>query len=210
MQRRCTKVDPEVGPDDHENSKDDDGDIVQSHVVEGFRKAEPGIGNIHAHKDGSTNHGEVDEIGPTDQPKRDQMMRNELVVILPWLFQPQQHDQRLLEPEGKLKKVVKFELAPHLPMRILEPKMLEIKPPAILETHDVQSQRSSASPVQNCITLFREPSLFSLAFDPPPFCKGLEDVQRRRLSQEREDDDVEHEEEQVVVAFLVSSFEALC
>lgn len=139
MQRRCTKVDPKVGPDDHENGKNNDGDIVQSHVVEGFGETEPGIRDVHAHEYSSADHGEVDKIRPTDQPKCDEMMRNQLVVILSRLLQPQQHNQRLLQPERELEKVVELELAPHLPVRILEPKVFEVEPPAILETHNVQS-----------------------------------------------------------------------
>lgn len=203
------KIDAEVGPDDHEERKDDDGDIVEAHVVERLAEAEPGIGDVHAHKDGGADHGEVDQVRPTDQPQGYEVMSDQLVVVLARCFETQEHDERLLKPEAELEEVVKLEFAAHLPVWVLEPEMFEIVPPAVLEAHDVETQRGGAAPVEYGVTLFGKPCLFGLALDAPPLGKRFKDVERRRLTHKGKHDYVEDEEEEIVVSFLVSRFEAL-
>ncbi len=202
----CTEVDTEVGPDDHKERKDDHGDIVQSHVVEGFGEAEPRIGNIHAYENGGTNHGKVDEVRPTNQPKRDQVMGDKLVVVLPGLFEPQEHDERLLEPEGKLKQVVELEFRTHLPVWIFEPKVFQVVPPTVLEAHHVKTKSGGTAPVEHGVALFGKSQLLRLALDAPPFSEWLEDVERSRLTKERKNDDVKNQEEQIAIALLVPRF----
>lgn len=210
MQGDRGEVEAEVGPDEHEEGKDDGGDLVEAHVVERLAQAQPGIGDVHADENGGTDHGEVDEVGPTDEPERDEVVCDELVVVLPGFLETQQHDEGLLEPKAELKQIVELEFAAHLPVRILEPKMFEVEPPAVLEAHDVEPQRSGTAPVEHGIALFGESCLLRLALDPPPLGKRFKDIERGRLTEEAKHNDVKDEEEEVIVSLLIPRLVTVC
>lgn len=132
------------------------------------------------------------------------MVRNELVVVLSGRLEAQKHDKRLLKPVAELQQIVGLELRAHLPMRIFEPKMLELEPPTLLEGHDVESKEACRAPVEKGVSLLGEAFTLTFVLDPPPGGKGLKHVERGGLANATKDDDVEADEKKVFVALLVA------
>lgn len=56
-------------------------------------------------------------------------MQDEFDKVASRLLQPQDHDEELLEPVGKLEKVEELELGEHAPVRVVDPEGARVVPP---------------------------------------------------------------------------------
>ncbi len=137
------------------------------------------------------------------------MVCDELELVLPRLFEPQQHHQRLLQPERKLQEVVSLSSLLICQCGYFKPQMLELYHQLSWKDNDVKTERSGTSPVEHRVALFVKRACLDSLLIPHHLGEGFEDVQRRRLTQERKHNDVEDEEEQIVVALLVARLVAL-
>ena len=54
-----------------------------------------------------------------DEPERDEVVRDELLVVLPRLFKLEHEHQELVAPVCRLHEVVALELGLHVPVRVV-------------------------------------------------------------------------------------------
>ena len=204
-ERLGAEVYAEVRPDDHERRKANGCRGACVNVVEELASRKERVGDIHRDENCRADHGEVDEVRPSDQPERDEVVRDEFVVVLSWLLELDEHDERLLEPVAELEQVVVLELRSHLPVWVFDPEVLELVPPTVLEFHHVDAQHAECAPVAERVALLHQSHLLRLVCDAIPLGERLEDPQRYRLADEAKDDNVEGDEGEIPDALLVAS-----
>lgn len=70
-------------------------------------------------------------------------MHHQLVVILARFLQSQNQHQHLLQPIARLEKVIKFDVVLHVPVWVVEPKVLSAVPPCRFLVHDPDTYAAS-------------------------------------------------------------------
>ncbi len=209
----------EVDPDEDEEAKvgaDDRG----VEVVEGFRGldtalvwsmsmisymtyGEEEIANVVGDVDCNAHLCEVKAIAQPDQRDRKEMVQDQLLEVLPRLFQLEEQHDALLTPVARLQEIVCLED----PLVLFMGKALKhsgrVEIPQRAPRHDVHAKRSKDGKIHGRVDLLHEAGLFGSAPDATANGPRPNDALHQELSRETEHDGVEGHERNVTAPLAV-------
>ena len=128
-------------------------------VMSTYRKEEVGdvVGGVHS----ESHVCKMEGIGQVDQRNGDDVVRNKLLEILPWLLLREQEHNHLLSPVCRLEQIVCLDLRNVRPMRERLIHAVGIEVPHRRLLHDVETERSEESEVDGRVRLLHEARLLA-------------------------------------------------
>lgn len=111
------------------------------------------VGDVHRDADVC----KVEAVAEKNEADGDDVVGDQLLEVLAWLFLAQKHDNGLLDPEGGLKQVVKLERGGMSGVWVcfVHPARLEV-PKSRGLLHGVQAERGSEGNVARRVHLFHK------------------------------------------------------
>jgi len=148
----------------------------------------------------------VRKMKPVAQPNQadsNNMMRNQLLKVLPRLLQHKQQHNRLLRPVTRLEQIVRLDnrLVCAMWETLIHPNRIEV--PHRRATHDPDTKRPVQRKIQRRVRLLHEPALFIPVLDPKLDRNRANESLHAELAREAQHDDVEADESKVAPAFAV-------
>jgi len=142
-------------------------------------------------------------VAQPDQANSDNMMRNQLLKVLPRLLQHKQQHNRLLRPVTRLKEIVRLDdgLVRAVREALVHANRVEV--PHRRPAHDPDTKRPVQRKVQRRVRLLHEPRLFIPVPDPKPYRNRANESLHAELAGEAQDDNVETDESEVTSALAV-------
>ena len=160
------------------------------------------ITNIMSCVNRQPNIGKVKPITAPDQRQRDDMMRYQLLKVLPRLFHSQHQHDRLLGPVRRLEQVIKLQVPFLVPVREILVHPPRVVVPNRRPAHHEHARGAENAKVQGRVHLLHEARLLP-SVQAGALGEALEELLHEEFAGEGEDDRVEGDERQVPVTFAV-------
>ena len=148
----------------------------------------------------------VRKMKPVAQPNQahsNDMMRNQLLKVLPWLLQHKQQHNRLLRPVARLQQIIGLDhrLVGAVRETLIHANRVEV--PHRRATHDPDTKRPVQRKVQRRVRLLHEPRLLIPVPDPEPNRNRANESLHAELAGEAQHDNVEADESEITPALAV-------
>ena len=146
---------------------------------------------------------EVEAITGRNQSKRDNVVSNQLIVILPWFLHSQAEHNELLEPVRCLEQVVELEICLVCPVREIHVHARGVEIPHRASAHHIQSAWSQEHKVYRSVHLLHETGLLCPALQSTASCKWSQEPLHNKFSSKTQNDSVEGHKCHIPVSFPI-------
>lgn len=164
------------------------------------------VRNVVRDVHGQTNVREMEAVAEEDEGKRDDMVSNKLLKVLPRLLQLQHQHDTLLRPVTRLQQVIRLELGRVHAVRKVDKHGVRVEVPNVGPAHDPQAVRPEDGKVHGRVHLLHEPRDLCFSANPAVQRPRPDHALHQKLARETQHDHVESYKRKVELALAVDDW----